>query len=135
MKILLLKFRNIGDVLLCTPLVSNLRHHYPNAQIEFCVNKETEAMLTLNPNINRIITYDRIAIKSLTTGNATSASSKAKRISFKPESTCSSFNEGALLSLEKIFSNLFVKFSNIFKHPTPIALVGEPSLTSVDTLV
>ena len=66
MKILLLKFRNIGDVLLCTPLVSNLRHHYPNAQIEFCVNKETEAMLTLNPNLNRIITYDRIAIKSLT---------------------------------------------------------------------
>ena len=37
--------------------------------------------------------------------------------------------------LENIFSNLFVKFSNIFKHPTPIALVGEPSLTSVDTLV
>ena len=66
MKILLLKFRNIGDVLLCTPLVSNLRHHYPNAQIEFCVNKETEAMLTLNPNINRIITYDRVTIKSFT---------------------------------------------------------------------
>ena len=66
MKILLLKFRNIGDVLLSTPLVNNLRHHYPNAQIDFCVNKETEAMLTLNPNLNKIITYDRIAIKSLT---------------------------------------------------------------------
>ena len=57
MKILLLKFRNIGDVLLSTPLVNNLRHHYPNGQIEFCVNKETEAMLTLNPNLNKIITY------------------------------------------------------------------------------
>ena len=66
MKILLLKFRNIGDVLLCTPLVSNLRDFYPNAQIEFCVNKETAAMLTLNPNLNKIITYDRVAIKSLT---------------------------------------------------------------------
>ena len=53
------------------------------------------------------------AINSLTTGNATSASSNANRISFKPESTCSSVNEGALLSLEKTFSNLFVKFSNI----------------------
>ena len=74
-------------------------------------------------------------IKFLTTGNATSASSKAKLISFNPESTCSSVKEGALLSLENIFSNLFVKFSNIFKHPTPIALVGEPSLTSVDTLI
>ena len=66
MKILLLKFRNIGDVLLSTPLVNNLRRHYPDAQIDFCVNKETEAMLTLNPNLNKIITYDRIAIKSLT---------------------------------------------------------------------
>ena len=65
MKILLLKFRNIGDVLLSTPLVNNLRRHYPNAQIDFCVNKETEAMLTLNPNLNKIITYDRVAIKSL----------------------------------------------------------------------
>ena len=66
MKILLLKFRNIGDVLLTTPLINKLRHHYPNAQIDFCVNKETEAILTLNPNLNKIITYDRIAIKSLT---------------------------------------------------------------------
>ena len=45
-----------------------------------------------------------------------------------------SLSDGAFLSLEKIFSNLFVKFSNISLHATPIALVGEPSLTSVDTL-
>ena len=55
-----------------------------------------------------------LAINSLVTERATSASNKANLISFKPESTCSSVNEGALFSLEKIFSNLFVKFSNIF---------------------
>jgi len=38
-------------------------------------------------------------------------------------------------NLEKIFSNLFVKFSNIYNHPTPIAPVGEPSLTGVDPLI
>ena len=54
------------------------------------------------------------SMNSFTTDRATSASNKAKRISFKPESTCSSVKEGALFSLEKIFSNLFVKFSNIF---------------------
>jgi len=32
-------------------------------------------------------------------------------------------------------SNLFVKFSNIFIYSTPIALVGEPSLTSVDPFI
>jgi len=35
----------------------------------------------------------------------------------------------------KISSNLLVKFSNIIHFPTPIALVGEPSLTSVDPFV
>ncbi len=55
------------------------------------------------------------SMNSLTTSKATSASNKARRISFKPLSTCSSFNEGAFLSLENILSNLFVKFSNILQ--------------------
>jgi signal recognition particle subunit SRP54 len=41
-------------------------------------------------------------MKSFTTCSATSASNKAKRISLRPESTCSSVKEGALFSLEKI---------------------------------
>ena len=65
MKILLIKFRNIGDVLLSTPLVTNLKQHYPSSRIDFCVNKETEPMLTLNPNLNEIFTYDRVNIQSL----------------------------------------------------------------------
>ncbi len=65
MKILLVKFRNIGDVLLTTPLISNLRNVYPEAQIDYTVNKETESMLLLNPNLNQIIPYDRESIKSL----------------------------------------------------------------------
>ncbi len=64
MKILLLKYRNIGDVLLATPLINNLKNFYPDAQIDFSVNKGTEEMLTLNPNLNKIITYDRVFVKS-----------------------------------------------------------------------
>jgi len=65
MKILLLKFRNIGDVLLTTPLINNLKSFYPDAQIDFAVNNGTEAMINLNPNLNEIFTYDRGYIKSL----------------------------------------------------------------------
>ncbi len=65
MKILLLMFRNIGDVLLTTPLIDNLKRRYPDAQIDYAINDETQAMLTLNPNLNKIITYDRDYIKSL----------------------------------------------------------------------
>lgn len=65
MKILILKYRNIGDVLLTTPLLSNLRNFFQDAQIDFSVNKGTESMLTLNPNCNNVITYNRDEIKSL----------------------------------------------------------------------
>lgn len=64
-RILVIKFRNIGDVLLITPLIRNLKLNYPNALIDVAVNKGTEEMITLNPNINDIIIYDRSKIKSL----------------------------------------------------------------------
>ena len=59
-----MKFRNIGDVLLITPLLSNLKRTYPNAKIDVALNKGTEEMITLNPNVNDIIIYDRDKIKS-----------------------------------------------------------------------
>jgi len=65
MKILVIKFRNIGDVLLTTPLIKNLKLNYPNAKIDIVVNKDTESMIELNPNINEIFTYDRNFYKSM----------------------------------------------------------------------
>jgi putative lipopolysaccharide heptosyltransferase III len=64
-KILVMKFRNIGDVLLTTPLIENLRRVYPDAQIDFALNKGTEAMIEGNPNIQNIHVYDRANIKEV----------------------------------------------------------------------
>lgn len=64
-KILIMKFRNIGDVLLTTPLIKNLKLNYPNALIDIAVNKGCEDMVTLNPYLNEIIIYDRSKIKKL----------------------------------------------------------------------
>jgi len=65
MKILIIKYRNIGDVLLVTPLISNLKLFYPDAQIDFALNRGTEEMITLNPNVSEVLVYDRSQIKSL----------------------------------------------------------------------
>lgn len=65
MKILILKFRNIGDVLLVTPLLDNLKAHYPDALIDIAVNKGTEAMVEGHPTLHSVITYNRSFIKSL----------------------------------------------------------------------
>ena len=64
MKILIIKFRNIGDVLLTTPLIKNLKLNYPQAKIDVALNSSTKAMLKYNPYVNKIFSYDRDKIKS-----------------------------------------------------------------------
>ncbi|MBQ7675081.1 MAG: glycosyltransferase family 9 protein, partial [Campylobacter sp.] len=64
MKILVMKFRRIGDVLLTTPLLENLRHFYPDAQIHFALNRSSKEMITQNPNVAKIHIYEREKIKN-----------------------------------------------------------------------
>jgi len=56
--ILVIKLRNIGDVLLCTPLIQRLRESFPQAKITALVNSGTEEMLTLNPDIDKVLVFD-----------------------------------------------------------------------------
>ena len=64
MKILVEKFRLIGDVLLTTPLLENLKHFYPDAQIHFALNRGCEEVLTQNPCVDKIHIYEREKIKN-----------------------------------------------------------------------
>jgi heptosyltransferase-3 len=63
-RILVIKLRHIGDVLLTTPVFKALREKFPEAFIAALVNKGTEAVLEKNPYVDQIITYDR-GIKKL----------------------------------------------------------------------
>jgi heptosyltransferase III len=58
-KILVIKLRNIGDVLLSAPLFHNLKLAFPGAKISALVNSGTQEMLTGNPSIDQVIVYDR----------------------------------------------------------------------------
>lgn len=57
--ILVIKLRNIGDVLLASPVARRLKEVYPHARVSFLVNTGTESMLTLNPHVDEVIVYDR----------------------------------------------------------------------------
>lgn len=63
MRILIIKLKTIGDVLLTTPLISNLRAQYPASIIDVLVNKGTEEVLDCNSNISHVLTYDRNKIR------------------------------------------------------------------------
>lgn len=58
-RILVIKLRYLGDVLLTTPVFDALRSRFPDAFIAAAVNKGTEDMLTCNPAIDKIFTVGR----------------------------------------------------------------------------
>ena len=65
MKILITKFRSVGDVILLTPLIRNLKISYPDSEIDLMVNKGTEVLVSHNPNIDHIILHDRFKLRAM----------------------------------------------------------------------
>jgi heptosyltransferase-3 len=55
------KLRNIGDVLMMTPVLRALRETFPDARITAVVNSGTEAMLAHNPHVDEVLAYRRDA--------------------------------------------------------------------------
>jgi len=64
-KILILKVQTIGDTLLTSPLISNLKAYYPDAVIDIMVNEGTRQMLSLNTEVNRVFEYKRESQRKL----------------------------------------------------------------------
>lgn len=58
-KILIVKLRYIGDVLLTVPTIRAVRENFPSAQIFVLVNKGTESVLEDNPMIDELIVFER----------------------------------------------------------------------------
>jgi heptosyltransferase-3 len=58
------KLRNIGDVLMITPVLAALRTTFPQARITVVVNSGTEAMLAGNPDLDEVLVYERHRGKS-----------------------------------------------------------------------
>jgi heptosyltransferase-3 len=58
-KILVIKLRHIGDVLLSVPVFRALRENFPEAHITALVNSGTEEALESSPFITEIIAFDR----------------------------------------------------------------------------
>src|SRR5438105_4071345 len=54
-RLLIICIRRIGDVLLVTPLIRTFKYHWPEAKIDLLVFKGTETILSLNPDVENII--------------------------------------------------------------------------------
>ncbi|MFB9156577.1 putative lipopolysaccharide heptosyltransferase III [Chromobacterium violaceum] len=58
-RILLIKLRHHGDILLTTPVARTLKSRFPQCEIDMLVYRETVPLLQHNPDIARVWTLDR----------------------------------------------------------------------------
>ena len=58
-RILIIKLRHHGDMLLITPVINTLKQRYPSAKIDVLLYAETREMLSANPAIHWIYSIDR----------------------------------------------------------------------------
>jgi len=62
MKILLFKPGAIGDVILTTPLLRQLRRRFPQAKIDYLVGQKPAPVLRNNPYLSQVIPFDEAII-------------------------------------------------------------------------
>lgn len=58
-KILIIQTAFIGDVILATPLIGNLKSQFPDAKIDFLVKNGNQTLLKNDPNLNEILVFDK----------------------------------------------------------------------------
>jgi len=58
-RVLVIKLRHHGDVLLTSPVFTVLKNHAPHLEVDALVYQDTQEMLTLHPAINNVFRIDR----------------------------------------------------------------------------
>jgi heptosyltransferase II len=63
MKILVIQTAFLGDLILTTSFIREVKNKYKNAEIYIIVNKGTEDILSANPHITKIISFDKMKVR------------------------------------------------------------------------
>ncbi len=79
-RILVIKLDHIGDVLLSTPVFSNLKKTYPDSDIHALTGKWSQVILENNPNVTQVLEYNSPTFTR--TGRPTSLSNTIRLYKF-----------------------------------------------------
>lgn len=58
MKILIIRFSSIGDIVLCTPIIRLLKTAFPHSTIDFLTKHRFSSILDNNPYLNSVYSWD-----------------------------------------------------------------------------
>lgn len=59
MKILIIRFSSIGDIVLTTPVVRCCKQQLKNAEVHFVTKASFKSTLEYNPNVDKLITFEK----------------------------------------------------------------------------
>ncbi len=62
-KFLIIQTASIGDVILATPVIEKLHHHFPEAKIDFLLKKGNESLFESHPFIHQVMIWDKSSDK------------------------------------------------------------------------
>ena len=62
-KVLIIQTAFIGDVILATSLIETLKSEFPDLDIHFLLRKGNETLLQNNPNVSKVMIWDKIVNK------------------------------------------------------------------------
>ena len=57
-KIIILRYRFIGDTVLTIPFIKNVREHFSDAQIDVLASSNSGELIEKNPDVNKVIYFD-----------------------------------------------------------------------------
>ena len=57
-KILVIRFRRVGDSVLSTAICTSLKRTFPNAEVDYVLNANIASLYENHPDIDRVITFD-----------------------------------------------------------------------------
>jgi lipopolysaccharide heptosyltransferase II len=63
-KLLIINTFGLGDVLFTTPLIKNIKRAYPQCQIHYLANQRSACILEHNPDIDKVLIYERDAFQA-----------------------------------------------------------------------
>ncbi|MDR1562720.1 MAG: glycosyltransferase family 9 protein [Dysgonamonadaceae bacterium] len=63
--ILVIRFRRVGDAVISSVICSTLRKTFPNARIDYVLNREIAPLFENHPDVDNVITFSREEIKTL----------------------------------------------------------------------
>jgi heptosyltransferase-2 len=64
-KIIVLRFRRVGDAILSSTVCSTLRKTFPDAEIVYVLNAEIAPLFEHHPDIDRVVTFSKSELKDM----------------------------------------------------------------------